>query len=284
MNKYLYISNKKNLSNGLSDVSVGNLGDLSGYHILDYYFKLFKSKYSILPINKSSPQFKETKSLISSVGSVLDVIIASGKESDVIGSGSITNNIPVIKNKINFLGVRGHETKKLIDNQIKSNITVASDLGLLLPNIFPNKNIKKDKKIGFIIHSVDRDLFFNKYPLLMENLVDNYSDFTNFVNNLNKYEFIISSSLHGIIFSHAYGIPCAGIKITDKIIGNDFKYIDYYSSINFNYSGRIDSSTLNFYNNKELIKLVEESYNPNTNLIQNLQLNQVNLLYSYAKK
>ena len=50
---------------------------------------------------------------------------------------------------------------------------------------------------------------------------------------MSEYDSVISSSLHEIIFCHAYSIPVPSIKVTDKITGIEFKYIDYYHSINY---------------------------------------------------
>jgi pyruvyltransferase len=44
-------------------------------------------------------------------------------------------------------------------------------------------------------------------------------------------EKIISSSLHGLIISDAYGIPNARVNVSNKLFGGDFKFIDYYKSV-----------------------------------------------------
>lgn len=41
---------------------------------------------------------------------------------------------------------------------------------------------------------------------------------------INECESILSSSLHGIICEDTYGIPVAWIKLSDQILGDDFKY------------------------------------------------------------
>ena len=36
-----------------------------------------------------------------------------------------------------------------------------------------------------------------------------------------------------LFFSHAYSIPVSSIKVTDKITGGDFNYIDYCHSSDY---------------------------------------------------
>jgi hypothetical protein len=46
-------------------------------------------------------------------------------------------------------------------------------------------------------------------------------------------EVVISSSLHGIVFAHAYNRPAVWLKLSDRVIGAGFKFHDYYGSIGF---------------------------------------------------
>ena len=57
------------------------------------------------------------------------------------------------------------------------------------------------------------------------------TDIQKFVNEISKCEKIYSSSLHGIIFSLAYDIPTIWIQLTNKLVGNDFKFHDFFESL-----------------------------------------------------
>lgn len=46
-----------------------------------------------------------------------------------------------------------------------------------------------------------------------------------------KCEFVLSSSLHGMIFSDSYGIPNAHMNLTRRVMGGNFKFDDYFSAV-----------------------------------------------------
>lgn len=41
---------------------------------------------------------------------------------------------------------------------------------------------------------------------------------------------IVSSSLHGLIFAHSYGVPAAQVEFADKLGGDGVKFLDYYTA------------------------------------------------------
>ena len=67
---------------------------------------------------------------------------------------------------------------------------------------------------------------------------------------INECEFILSSSLHGIIFAHSFGIPAIHIKHIELDCKHEYKFEDYYSNYNIKYL-RKDVPTLNDFNINE---------------------------------
>jgi len=202
----------------------GNLGDIFGYVLMEYLCKKMNIKVKRLGIHDNIEE--NTFALVGSICELCNAK-ATNKKIIIIGCGIIIKKDNLWNNKnIIWKGVRGPETLKLINKDCP----VISDPGLLISRLFPIKR-KPTKKIGYIIHSVDRELFFKLFPEKKQHLINNYSTYKEFINQLSQYESVISSSLHGIIFCHSYSIPVCSIKITEKITGNNFKYIDYYKSI-----------------------------------------------------
>lgn len=298
----IVISNVRNNPDGSAYIKTGNVGDICSYYILKHLTGL-----TVNPVNLKSPRPSEG---IVMVGSTLDLFFKMFSKGTVIGTGSIRDRLKVPPGEFNFLGVRGHLTSDLIRTQTGQKVEVLSDLGLLLSKVFPcpdkfdftssihfpdtfpdmvSGNITSESTfdlsghepdIGYIIHSVDREAFFTQYPELQPYLVNNYTSPETFVNQLTQYKYIVSSSLHGLIFAHAYGIPSVGIKVTDKIIGGEFKYRDYYSSLGYDYPGRLNCPTFNSL--FEWKDLVQEAWNPSRGLIKQLQSNQLSVLSEFA--
>jgi pyruvyltransferase len=59
----------------------------------------------------------------------------------------------------------------------------------------------------------------------------------NFLKRVSMAEFILSSSLHGLICAESLGIPCVWIRFSDKLLGGDFKFHDYLSGTNRQWRG-----------------------------------------------
>jgi hypothetical protein len=181
------------------------------------FFKSFFSEYYILAI-----------------GSILQWY--SSKRAIVWGAGIISKTSNVKAS--NFLAVRGHYTKnRLKELGYNSNIAIG-DPALLLPLLYTPRSSKK-YKLGIIPHiSHYQDI---KQKLSNKNkdihLIDlNTSDIESVVNQIYSCEKILSTSLHGIIVSHAYGVNAIWANYTrqSSIGGDNVKFLDYFSSVDIN--------------------------------------------------
>jgi len=149
--------------------------------------------------------------------------------SDAMCIGSIiqrsTNNMIVLgsgvmhsKHKLNpdadYRFVRGPLTREKILSAGGLCPKIYGDPALLLP-LFCNES-KKEYDIGIVPHYVDYDEMKLQYPEYNIINLKNHNPLE-VAKEITKCRQIISSSLHGIIAAHAYGIPAAWIKFSNKV-------------------------------------------------------------------
>ncbi len=105
------------------------------------------------------------------------------------------------------------------------------DPGLLIKYFIPEELVVPTH-ISFIPHYRERSAFRNKLPKGMQMIdIDNYP--STVARAIKASKLVYSSSLHGIIFSHALGVPCIYVKPQTE--EPEFKFIDYYESVNLPY-------------------------------------------------
>ena len=93
---------------------------------------------------------------------------------------------------------------------------------------------------------------------------------------INECEFILSSSLHGIIFSHSFQLPALHVVHNDLYSRNSFKFKDYYSSFDLPYEFISINSEQDFYElDLESLyssyKSGEKSYGPTKEQVKGMQ-------------
>ncbi|KAF5280088.1 hypothetical protein FQR65_LT15078 [Abscondita terminalis] len=108
--------------------------------------------------------------------------------------------------------------------------SVYGDPALLLP-LWLKPSEKKKYKLGIIPHWGEVDFFMENYGHLYQIIDLRTKNVEEIVEEIAKCEYVLSTSLHGLIVAHAYGIPALWIK--KGYIGTDgFKFKDYFSSVN----------------------------------------------------
>lgn len=173
-----------------------------------------------------------------------------------------------ITNKNNFKAVRG----RLTADKLGLENVVLGDTGLLASYLYKPDAVRIKKKFCILTHWRDYENIKKIYGSEIDviNMGDNNVE--EILNKINKYEFILSSSLHGIIFAHSYGIPAIHIKGRNWESDKDFKYKDYYSVLDIKYK----SYKLQ-YNLLEDLKVFNTLYKernlnkPSQNLIEKIQ-------------
>ncbi len=148
----------------------------------------------------------------------------------VWGSGIISQEYPI--KEATFLAVRGPQTRKFLLNLGYEVPEIYGDPALLLPRFFAPK-VEKKYKYGVVPHYND----YKKAAKWFESSIDIHlidmmtTDIESKTIEFLQCEKIVSSSLHGIIVAHAYGIPAVWQKFSDKVFGDDIKYQDYFESV-----------------------------------------------------
>ena len=226
-----------------------NFGDV----ITPYIFKKITGEDSKKPVNSATEE-----TVYFGAGSIMS-LTSSFKNAVVWGTGIMFRH-ERFKKPSKVLSVRGPLTRKRFLEQGYDCPEVYGDIGLILPKFY-NPTIEKKYKIGLIPHYVDyekcKNLFENNEDVLIIDLCDPVETV---VNNMLSCELTASTSLHGIIVSHAYNIHCCWVRMSEKIAGKHTKYLDYYGSLNmFNLTPVQIKNTIT---TPELINIIENYDNP----------------------
>lgn len=185
------------------------------------------------------------------VGSILDKLITNSNINDVDkkrqnnceinkpfhiwGTGLMYDYGNIKQNKVRPLiihALRGEKTRKRLSNILEKDIScVLADPGILAPMIV--EPCEKKYHVGLVPHhwDVNEEVFermLNYYP--NSKFIDVHDEPKQVLKEISQCEYIISTSLHGLIAADAYCIPNCWCEISDKIEGKRFKFHDYFSS------------------------------------------------------
>ena len=163
-----------------------------------------------------------------------------------------------------IISVRGPLTrKKLISFDVKCPKNYGDPL-IIMPCIYNKSKIIKKDIIGIIPHYVDKNT--DNYNLLYNNLKNNGYDvkyidiqikdnYEKLLSKINDCKYIISSSLHGVMMGIVYKKQTIYIQFTNKVVGGNFKFNDFFGSLNIKYKN------INKYDNNILNNIINIDYN-----------------------
>lgn len=151
------------------------------------------------------------------------------------GSGIINTALKMNKNKVEKVyAVRGPITRDYLINNGVDCPEVYGDPALLLPLYYKPKDVVKKHKVGIVPHHMDFDNKEELYALLGDdchiiNMIT-YDKWTNVIDEICSCEYILSSSLHGLIVADAYGVKNLFCEFVHHHANQD-KFEDYFLSV-----------------------------------------------------
>lgn len=214
-----------------------NIGDILNAFMIDKLFKVEVVKAKIQDADMLA------------IGSILDLLLIDDKnlikleESDIKtskihiwGTGFMYENKYHISKKL-LRPIEVHALRGKLSKDILSKIfnyegkCVFGDPGLLASLLYSSK--EKKYEIGIIPHYIENceKIFLDMQKYYKNAVVIDVRDYPiRVLKKISQCKCVISTSLHGLIIADSYGIPNQWCVYSNKILGNSFKYYDYYSS------------------------------------------------------
>ena len=159
--------------------------------------------------------------------------MAAARTKDTVwGSGYISEETANNSARPRICAVRGPLTRAALLARGKDCPEIYGDPAVLLP-LFYNPEVAPTYDIGIIQHC--REAGLEPLPMfptgLSVRLIDINGGIEEVVDAILSCRQIFSSSLHGLIAAHTYGVPATWIKFSDRPLGDGFKFKDYWASI-----------------------------------------------------
>tara|TARA_B110000503_G_C7044705_1_gene369736 strand:- start:373 stop:894 length:522 start_codon:yes stop_codon:yes gene_type:complete len=131
------------------------------------------------------------------------------------------------------MAVRGPKTRAKLLEQGVDCPEIYGDPALLMPRYYQPKKGKR-YPCGVLAHYVDKNHeWLDSLPHEVLIIDVQSSSPLDVIDAVCSCDCILSTSLHGLIISDAYRIPSLWIRLSNKIIGRDFKFNDYFNSLGY---------------------------------------------------
>ena len=247
----------------VSYAKVNNAGDLLNEYIINKIFGLevvYENRYkaSLSAIGSGLSKYEKARD----IKERLKQLIYPKKTIYIWGTGFLTypveQNISFYSDKLFSCAVRGELTKKRVEDIIKKKLDIPTcDGGILTSELFKSPPQKK-YTMGIIPHYKEQgEKIFKELGQYYDNsiVINLRDDPMTVFEQIASCENVVSSSLHGLIIADSFRIPNLHIKVTNNMLGDGYKYADYYSCYGLPDNYYTPSSV-----NMPTIEYIRESY------------------------
>lgn len=155
-------------------------------------------------------------------------IISWGNRRSIVWGSGFINEKQIFKGGT-ICAVRGKYTDQKLREDGFCGTSVYGDPALLIP-LFISPSKTKTTDTAIIPHWSEVDYFVEKYGDKYKIIDLRTKNVKQVIAEITSSCRILSTSLHGIIVSHAYGVPALWIK-HHTLHGSNFKFYDYFSSV-----------------------------------------------------
>ncbi|MCX2837472.1 polysaccharide pyruvyl transferase family protein [Salinimicrobium sp. MT39] len=238
-----------------------NYGDL----LSKYLVEKISGKETNFVHPKKQAWYKTKKANLLAIGSIIH---HASRDSVVWGSGIIDHEQEL--QKADFRAVRGPRTREYLLKLGYECPEVYGDPAILLPDYY-NPQVKKIFKLGIVPHYHDYSNALEVFAGMQEVKVIELltMDVEATTREILGCDRILSTSLHGLIVAHAYGIPAVWVKMSNKIFGNEIKYADYLESV------ELETYEAEFIENEISEEKISDLFKKYPNLISEAKLNKL---------
>lgn len=200
-----------------------NFGDWLGPYI-------YEKRTGNRPIYVRS-KYRYRGRLLFTVGSIFHHI-KRANQAVVWGSGIMHRDFQfAVPHKV--LSVRGPYTSYKLKSLGYPTSDVYGDPGILMP-LFYLPVVSEQFSLGVIPHAVDLPHLPDYFRNPEVKIIDLSQPIENVIDDILKCRVLLSSSLHGLIISNAFGKKAGWFRMGSRLRGDDVKFSDYYHGIDKN--------------------------------------------------
>lgn len=265
--------------------NINNLGDILSYWIVSKLSKQtvrFSYPLSLKNIKKEVLEFGhylyrggQLGKAVSSLSCPLKpVIIAVGSllehsTINCIAWGTGMAQQKMIPSGGRFRMTRGYLSKRVLESAgFRVESKICGDPALLMPLLYSPDTEMIPDRVGVIPHmsEVNQVRDYLKSCSHIDIIDFRTHEVEKTINKLLSYPVVYSSSLHGLILCHAYGIPCIWFQ-NNVLTGGDFKFLDHFSAVGIMPYRPLSVNDIK--NGKRLPKAAETVSHSHIEIIQN---------------